>query len=78
VLCRQREQRNVRRRWELTEMPTTPERDPDEDAVFPHIDEELAEYVDENGPAFRTPYFDDTTELFEERKYEPHEEPPDV
>lgn len=59
-------------------MEITPERDPDEDVMLPHFDEEEAEYVDENGPAFRTPYFDDTVELFKEREQDPHEEPPDV
>jgi hypothetical protein len=51
----------------LTETTTTPDRDPDEEPVF----------VDEHGPAFRSPYFDISEEEYPERLYAPYEEPPD-
>lgn len=64
VQYRQREPRNVRRRWELTGIMITPDnepgdepdRDPDEDAMIEHPDLDKAEYEDDHGPAFRTRY----------------------
>lgn len=38
-------------------MDRTSERDPDEDAMWPHFDEELAEYTDDHGPAFTALYY---------------------
>lgn len=61
----------------MTEMGTTPERDPDEDVMLPHFDEEEAEYVDIHGPAFRTSYLDDADESTEQWDQDPPEEPPD-
>ena len=43
----------------MSGMEITPERDPDEDAMWPHFDEEFAEYVDVHGPAFIPPLFDE-------------------
>ena len=42
----------------LTE-DVVPERDPDEDAMWPHLDDDLAEYVDDHGPAFRAPNYEE-------------------
>lgn len=45
----------------MTETTTTPDRDPDEDAMLPHFDEDEAQWVDENGPAFATELYEESS-----------------